>query len=233
MTNGQRVITSLLVLGTLSGCRDRDLETLFWITGELLEHDGHGDAPTPTKKVPLHRTVRIRVCDDTHQNPLPEDAEIWFPDRGSWWIKRSTRGGSAVKNFGRREVWRKYAFHIYPDGRGGREIEVPFMMTKNMKPRGSDRDVIRIVISDDEVVASGSPIEAANPTTAGSGGDLHFVYPASERRFQRFGTREHEPPRAPVVSLWDVDFPHLKYGPGPRISAIATARRGVSWSCRG
>lgn len=105
--------------------------------------------------------VRVWVKADTEQNPLPEKSEIWLEGSSSWWIKGATKRGTGARNFGRRGVWRQRTIFIYPDGRGANQIQVRFHLTPDMKPKGSGRDVIRVIISDDEVVVSGSPIEAA------------------------------------------------------------------------
>ncbi len=87
--------------------------------------------------------------------------------------KRATNNGSGTRNFGARKVWEKDTILIYPDGRAGKEISVPFTMTvaAGMK-EWRDQAVIQIRVSDDEVVVSGSAIEV------GSG--------EPELRFKRF-----------------------------------------------
>lgn len=105
--------------------------------------------------------VRVGVFDDTEKNPLHDKAEIWLRGHGSWWIKPEAEFGGTTKTLGRRKVGQEDNIYIYPDGRDGREVAVPFLMTSEMNPGGSVRDSIIITISDDEVVVVGLPIKAA------------------------------------------------------------------------
>lgn len=105
--------------------------------------------------------VRVQVYDNTERKPLADKAEIWFRGHGSWWLKPDTRYGAAVKNLGRRELGKKDTIALYPDGRGGQEIMIPFTMTSEMNPNGSARDSIIITISDNEVEVVGLPVKAA------------------------------------------------------------------------
>lgn len=48
---------------------------------------------------------------------------------------------------------------VYPDSRNGKEFAVPFMMTDEMNPEGSPRDMITVDISDTEITVFGLPIK--------------------------------------------------------------------------
>lgn len=52
--------------------------------------------------------------------------------------------------------------YLYPDSRDGKEIEITFMMTREMNPEGSVRDTIHIEITDYGVDVWGLPIREAN-----------------------------------------------------------------------
>ena len=134
-------------------CRRNETAVSWNTEGEQGEKGDKGDSEL-FKKI----TLRVWVSDDTETHPLPERAEVRLPGSGAWWIKRSTRRGSAAKNLGRREVWREHQLWIYPDGREGRGIEVLFNLIPSMKPKGNDQDVLRIRITDDEVVVDGTPV---------------------------------------------------------------------------
>lgn len=102
-------------------------------------------------------TVRVAVFDDTKKNPLPQKAEIWIRGLGSWWIAKEN-----VRNVPDREVGATDSIFVYPDGRSGKELSVPFKMTNEMCSQGCARDLISVDISDTHVVIHGTPIKAAN-----------------------------------------------------------------------
>lgn len=106
--------------------------------------------------------VRVAVNDDTEKNPVHPKAEIWFRGHGSWWLKRELKYGGTVKNLGTRPSGSKQTLVIYPESREGRELKVPYMMTDEMNPKGSPRDMISVDISDTEITVHGLPIKAAS-----------------------------------------------------------------------
>jgi hypothetical protein len=105
--------------------------------------------------------VRVQVWDETDRNPLPEKSELWFRGHGSWWLKPATKFGSAAEDLGRRKTGQKDTIALYPDGRNGQEIFIPFSVTTEMNPSGSTRDSIIITIGDDEIEIVGLPVKAA------------------------------------------------------------------------
>jgi len=102
-------------------------------------------------------TVRVAVFYDTEKSPLPQKAEIWIRGLGSWWIAKEN-----VRNVPGREVGATDTIFVYPDGRSGKELSVPFKMTDEMCSQGCARDLISVDISDTHVVIHGTPIKAAN-----------------------------------------------------------------------
>ncbi len=105
--------------------------------------------------------VRVSVWDDTQRKPVNTRAEIWFKEYGSWWFKQELEYGGTVKDLGLRPSGIPQTLFIYPDSRSGIELKVPYMMTDEMNPKGSPRDMISVYISDSEISVVGLPIEAA------------------------------------------------------------------------
>ncbi len=99
--------------------------------------------------------LEITVTDDTVRLPPGPDTEIWIRGSGSWFP--DLRFGGDLKGFARFPVGEEHAFFIYPDGRDGREIRVPFQMTAGMIS-GSVRDRTHVEIYDDRVVVLGTAI---------------------------------------------------------------------------
>ncbi len=105
--------------------------------------------------------VRVSVNDDTQKKSVHAKAEIWFRGHGSWWLKPELKYGSTVKNLGTRPSGSQQTLIIYPESRNGTELKVPYMMTDEMNPKGSPRDMISVDISDTEIKVHGLPIKAA------------------------------------------------------------------------
>ncbi len=106
--------------------------------------------------------VRVNVNDDTEKKPVHTKAEIWFLGYGSWWLKNEIKHGGAFKNLGTRISGTQHTLIIYPESRQGTELQVPYMMTKDMNPNGSARDMISVTISDSEITVHGIAIQEAN-----------------------------------------------------------------------
>lgn len=114
-------------------------------------------------KVETPIMVRVSVWDDTENSSIHRRAEIWFRGHGSWWIGDPLiRYGGTTEELGRRPSGVKHELIFYPDGRDGKEIKIPYMLTEDMNPDGSHRDTITISIQDTKIVAEGLPIRAAN-----------------------------------------------------------------------
>jgi len=105
--------------------------------------------------------VRVAIFDDTQKKPVHARAEIWFRGHGSWWLKREMQYGGTVKKLGKRPSGSRQLLILYPEGRKGKELKIPYMMTDEMNPEGSPRDTIFIEISDTEVEVYGLPIKVA------------------------------------------------------------------------
>lgn len=102
-------------------------------------------------------TLDIAVWDDTAANPPPADAEIWVRGEGSWFPDLSFGGDSRA--LGEYSVGEPGEFYIYPDGRGGSELRVEFVMTPDMVPiSGSAQAQTTVEIHDSEVVVIGMAI---------------------------------------------------------------------------
>jgi len=105
--------------------------------------------------------LRIVIWDLTENNPIHTKAEVWIRGFGSLYLKKVLSGEKSAKKCGEYPVGAKQEFIFYPESRKGRELTVPFMMTKDMNPNGSARDALRISFYDKEIEFSGPPIKAA------------------------------------------------------------------------
>ena len=111
---------------------------------------------TTTTPEPENATLKLLdviVWDDTVSNP--PDVEVWVEGHGNW-FPELTFGGDG-RPLGEFPVGVAAEFLVYPDGRGGTEIRVPFLMTEEVIS-GSDRDKVSVAIEDDKVVVFGTPI---------------------------------------------------------------------------
>src|SRR5690554_3389749 len=111
------------------------------------------------KDTDIQYMVRVAVNDDTKTNSVHNKAEIWLRGHGSWWLKNELEYGGAVKNLGKRPSKKLDTLMVYPDSRNGKEFAVPFMMTDEMNPEGSPRDMITVDISDTEITVFGLSIK--------------------------------------------------------------------------
>ena len=114
-----------------------------------------------TYPIPKVMSVRVTVWDDTEKTPVHNRAEIWLKGHGSWFLKSELKYGGAVKTLGNLQSGVKNSLYLYPDSRDGKEFMVPFVLTEDMNPKGSARDMITINISDKEIKFLGLPIEKA------------------------------------------------------------------------
>ena len=125
--------------------------------------------PTSTREIPSAapaaprtetRALRVWVSDDTDAFRPPGKlgkVEIWARGHGSWYP--DMRYGGDARLLGEFVVGNTHErdFCIYPDGRDGTEIYVPFTMTSDMIS-GSDRDLVQVIISDRSVRVTGTSI---------------------------------------------------------------------------
>jgi len=124
---------------------------------------------TATKQKPIKTTkyngqpmVRVCINDDTQTSPVHAKAEIWSRGNGSWWLKPEMKYGGTVKVLETGPIGIKQTLVIYPESRNGKELKVPYMITDEMNPKGSPRDMISVDISDTEIIVHGLPIKAAS-----------------------------------------------------------------------
>ncbi len=109
----------------------------------------------------IFMSVRVAVWDDTEKTPVHNRAEIWLKGHGSWFLKTELKDGGTTKTFGYMQSGAKHTLFIYPDSRDGKEFSASFLLTEDMNPKGSARDMITINISDKELVIMGLPIKEA------------------------------------------------------------------------
>lgn len=100
------------------------------------------------------RVLEIAVWDDTVNNSTGA-TEVWVDGYGSWFPDLTY--GADSRELGEFQVGVEADFLVYPDGRGGTEIRVPFLMTEEIIS-GSDRDMISVSIEDEKVGVFGTPI---------------------------------------------------------------------------
>lgn len=126
--------------------------------------DGSGDpggpddgTPPPDDGKPSDQgktaVVEILWWNDT-KNKAPEGCEVLF---GTSSFKPSPGKDSAVGSVSGVPVGTPSQLTIYPDGRGGKKLVVPFTFDSSMKP-DSERDAIHVEISDTRVRVLGNPI---------------------------------------------------------------------------
>ena len=114
--------------------------------------------PRATTSVPVAtRTLAVAVFDDTTDRPLTPDVELWVRGRGSWFP--DLVGGGDRAELGAFPVGTPETLFVYPDGRDGAEIAVPFRMTAAMVS-GSVRDQVTVTIADTTVTVAGPPLGA-------------------------------------------------------------------------
>ncbi len=106
---------------------------------------------TVTAALPASALVLLDVfvSDDTTSNPPGTRMEIWVRGYGSWFP--NLRFGGERTQLGKFPVGETHErdFYIYPDGRDGTEIRVPFTMKAEMIS-GSDK--ARTVVSIEDAV---------------------------------------------------------------------------------
>lgn len=119
----------------------------------------------PKVEEPIMVMVRIKILDDTKNDPIPDRAEIWFRGYGSCWFSQKVIAGYGEVDLGKRASGFIHtgdeSIQFYPDGRDGKEINIPLKMTKEMNPDGSDRDAIWVEFFDDRIEVAGLPIKEA------------------------------------------------------------------------
>lgn len=105
--------------------------------------------------------LEVVVWDDT-ESRLPasgqgdDHVEVWVVGHGSWFPDLGQ--GPDSENLGNFAIGEENEFFIYPDGRNGTEIRVPFKMHEEMTS-GSVRDQASVVISDDAVTVTFTALE--------------------------------------------------------------------------
>lgn len=136
------------------------------LIGGAATDDGTGPGSTTSRAsdaAPNGIALDIAVFDDTVRRPPGDRFEIWARGHGSWFP--DVRFGGDVAVLGPFPVGQDATFAVYPDGREGREILVPFRMTGSMIS-GSDRDRTQVEIHDEEIVVRGAAIPGGPLTFA-------------------------------------------------------------------
>lgn len=102
------------------------------------------------------KILEVVVWDDTSKNPPGDRMEVWVKGHGSWFP--NVENGSDKKALGSFPVGEPNEFYLYPDGRDGAEIKIPFTMTREMIS-GSvmPQTIINIYDSKVEVVGQAIP----------------------------------------------------------------------------
>jgi hypothetical protein len=106
------------------------------------------------------KTVQVSIWDETEENPLPRQAEVWIKGLGSWaFHPAAVQYGGDTKTI---EVPadETHVVHVYPDGReDGVHVQVGVRVTPDMCD-GCPRDAIDVAVTDDSVGVRGLPVEA-------------------------------------------------------------------------
>jgi len=111
-----------------------------------------------TEAEPVMVMLRIAVYDDTANNKISDLAEIWAGEHG-WSVGKDVAFGGASKDLARFEAGKANRLIIYLDGRGGKEMIVPFLLTEDMCLDGCARNMVNLDISDKSVEVHGRPVE--------------------------------------------------------------------------
>ena len=106
-------------------------------------------SPPAQPAAPSEVAVRVSVFDDTTSRPPGPRTEAWLRGFGSWFV--DMRFGGDVNVLGRKPIDVDQELFVYPDGRDGTEIRIPFRMTRDICPDGCARDTIMVDIYDDRV----------------------------------------------------------------------------------
>lgn len=99
-------------------------------------------------------TVRIILWNDTEARAL-RDTKVTIGS-ATWTPARSAEA-SETGRLTRVPVGRELVLSVAPDGAGGKNIEVPVMLTPNMRGN-SEEDAIHVAISDAKVRVVGTPV---------------------------------------------------------------------------
>ncbi len=103
--------------------------------------------------------VRIMFWNDTNSKD-PKGAEIIV---GPTSYKPNTSSKSGTGVIGPCAYGKTLTLVVYPDGRDGKKIEVPFKVTTSMEA-ASERDAVHVSISDDKVRVLGNAIDNFDQT---------------------------------------------------------------------
>jgi len=131
-------------------------------TGNGSSASGSGSKPkktTVTATTVSGMKVRLVFWNDTSSKPLKgteivAGASSFKPRTTS----KNVRGATAALPYGK-----VVQLVVYPDGRSGKKIIVPVMVSKDMLPN-SDQDAIHIAISDGSVRILGNPVNSVDQT---------------------------------------------------------------------
>ncbi len=130
-------------------------------TGSTATKPGTAAKPGTGAKPVSGMKVRVLFWNDTNSKPL-KGTEILV---GSSAYKPNTTGKTDRLTTASLAYGKVLQLTVYPDGRGGKKIIVPMMVTGDMAPN-SDQDAIHIAISDGSVRILGNPINEVDKTIA-------------------------------------------------------------------
>ena len=111
-------------------------------------------------QVAVAQAVRVIAVDETDESPLASRAEIWVRGHGSWWIQQAMAelGDWGVGTLSIRRIGTRDTLWVYPDGRNGKDIPIPFLVTGNMCRNGCPGDAIVITFTDGAVQVAGNAV---------------------------------------------------------------------------
>jgi len=113
------------------------------------------DPATPPATPGVTMDLKILLWNDTDAKG-PKNLEVAV---GSVkWVLTDTAVPSVSGELAGLSVGTKLSLEVYPDGRSGKKIVVPILLTKDMRS-GSEADAVHVEIKDDRVRVLGTPVE--------------------------------------------------------------------------
>jgi len=110
---------------------------------------------TPPATPGVTMDLRILLWNDTDAK-APKNLEVAV---GSVkWVLADNSVPSVTGELAALAVGKKLSLEVYPDGRSGKKIVVPILLSKDMRS-GSEADAVHVEIKDDRVRVLGTPVE--------------------------------------------------------------------------
>lgn len=126
--------------------------------GDTTDDDANGSKdPADDGTKPAAKTVSIMILfwNDTEQK-APKGLEVAVGD--VVWKLADPTAESATGELKGLVVGKKYELEVYPDGRNGNRILVPFEFAADMRS-GSEADAIHVEVRDEQVRVLGTPVD--------------------------------------------------------------------------